>query len=75
MFQDYWKYDWVLKPWPYKNATDLRAGMAAHVVRPAERKARELIARRGTARRDLQPAGAKRDSKQNTVRTRKRANR
>jgi uncharacterized protein YjbI with pentapeptide repeats len=49
MFRDYWKYDWVLKVWRYRDAAHLRAGMLTHVVRPAERKARELQARRGVA--------------------------
>jgi hypothetical protein len=52
MFRDYWKYDWVLKLWRYKNADDLRAGLLAHVVRPAEMKVRELTARRAAAARD-----------------------
>ena len=56
MFQDYWKYDWVLQPWQSDDASDLRAGMAAHVVKPAERKARELVARRAAAGGALQPA-------------------
>ena len=49
MFADYWKYDWVLKIWRYRNARELRSGLLAHVVRPAERKAHELIARRTAA--------------------------
>src|ERR1044071_3065994 len=36
MFSDYWKYDWVLEVWRYDDVADLRAGMLAHVVRPAE---------------------------------------
>ena len=46
MFRDYWKYDWVLEVWRYDDLADLRAGLLAHVVRPAESKARELTARR-----------------------------
>ena len=49
-------HDWVLQPWQYDDASDLRAGMAAHVVKPAERKARELVARRAAAGGALQPA-------------------
>lgn len=49
MFRDYWKYDWVLKVWKYDDLADLRAGMLVHIVRPAERKARELSERRATA--------------------------
>jgi uncharacterized protein YjbI with pentapeptide repeats len=49
MFRDYWKYDWVLKVWKYDDLADLRAGMLVHIVRPAERKARELTERRATA--------------------------
>lgn len=49
MFSDYWKYDWVLKVWRYASPSALRAGLLAHVVRPAEKKARELTARRSEA--------------------------
>jgi hypothetical protein len=49
MFRDYWKYDWVLEVWRYDDLADLRAGLLAHVVRPAESKARELTARRAAA--------------------------
>jgi uncharacterized protein YjbI with pentapeptide repeats len=49
MFSDYWKYDWVLNVWRYADVADLRAGLLAHVVRPAEKKARELGARRAAA--------------------------
>lgn len=49
MFSDYWKFDWVLEVWHYADLADLRAGLLAHVVRPAERKARELTRRRAAA--------------------------
>jgi hypothetical protein len=49
MFADYWKYDWVLKLKRYADLADLRASLKARVIRPAERKARELEARRAAA--------------------------
>lgn len=52
MFSDYWKYDWVLTVWRYKDPADVRAGMRTKVVRPAESKARELTARRAAAARN-----------------------
>jgi uncharacterized protein YjbI with pentapeptide repeats len=55
MFRDYWKYDWVLGVWSYAGLAGLRAGMRAHVVRPAEKKARELAARRAAAAARLDP--------------------
>jgi len=54
MFSDYWKYDWVLEIWRYTSLAQLRRGLLSHVVRPSERKATELLARRATARRDSQ---------------------
>jgi len=49
MFADYWKYDWVLKVWQYRDVADVRAKLLTRIIRPAERKARELQARRSVA--------------------------
>jgi uncharacterized protein YjbI with pentapeptide repeats len=49
MFSDYWKYDWVLEITRYRGLADLRRSFDARVIQPAEKKAKELVARRNSA--------------------------
>jgi uncharacterized protein YjbI with pentapeptide repeats len=46
MFKDYWKYDWVLREYRYKDVKSLLATLAKKVIAPAERKAKALQKRR-----------------------------
>jgi hypothetical protein len=50
MFNDYWKYDWVLDVHRYENPTELIAKIRKHVIIPAEGKVEELLRRRQEAR-------------------------
>jgi hypothetical protein len=43
MFQDYWKYSWILELKRYRNETSLMADFAPTVTGPAEAKALELM--------------------------------
>jgi hypothetical protein len=49
MFNDYWKYDWVLEITRYRGLADLRRSFDVRVIQPAEKKAKELVARRSSA--------------------------
>ena len=42
MFQDYWKYQWVLEVYCYNGIEELLASLKEYVIEPAERKAKEL---------------------------------
>ena len=42
MFQDYWKYHWVLKVYRYDRLEGLIASLGDHVIAPAEAKVWEL---------------------------------
>jgi hypothetical protein len=42
MFEDYWKYDWVLPVYRYEGLEPLLATLAEAVITPAEAKVREL---------------------------------
>jgi uncharacterized protein YjbI with pentapeptide repeats len=42
MFKDYWKYDWVLDIYHYRNTKALMSSLDANVIAPAEKKALEL---------------------------------
>jgi len=46
MFNDYWKYDWVLQLCRYENLEDLRRLLDEIIIPTAELKARELEAKR-----------------------------
>jgi hypothetical protein len=46
MFQDYWKYDWVLPVYRYDGLEALLATLAEKVIAPAERKVKTLEERR-----------------------------
>ena len=46
MFKDYWKYDWVLEVYRYRNVSQLLAALKKHVISPAEGKVEELSKRR-----------------------------
>lgn len=49
MFQDYWKYDWVLAPHRYDGLRDLLRSLKSRVIEPAEAKVIELSQRRSAA--------------------------
>jgi uncharacterized protein YjbI with pentapeptide repeats len=49
MFQDYWKYHWVLQPRRYASVNALLGMLERQVIRPAEAKARELDRSRAVA--------------------------
>lgn len=49
MFSDYWKYDWVLEVQRYKDLRHLNRIFLERIVRPAERKAKELVVKRSAA--------------------------
>jgi hypothetical protein len=42
MFQDYWKYHWVLKAHRYESLEGLIASLGDKVIVPAEAKVQEL---------------------------------
>jgi hypothetical protein len=42
MFKDYWKYDWILDVYRYRNTKALISSLNEGVIRPAERKAAAL---------------------------------
>jgi len=46
MFKDYWKYDWVLPVYRYREPEQLLATLAEKVIVPAEGKVRALQERR-----------------------------
>jgi len=46
MFKDYWKYDWVLPVYRYKEPEQLLATLAEKVIAPAEGKVKALEERR-----------------------------
>jgi hypothetical protein len=46
MFKDYWKYDWVLKEYRYKDVQSLLATLPENVIAPAEAKVKALQERR-----------------------------
>src|SRR2546425_904638 len=46
MFAVYWKYDWVLPPYRYKNQGSLLEALATEVIEPAEAKVDALSERR-----------------------------
>jgi hypothetical protein len=46
MFKDYWKYDWVLPPYHYKDSARLLSELQKTVIAPAEAKLNSLIERR-----------------------------
>src|SRR5262249_2504866 len=46
MFKDYWKYDWVLPVYRYREPEQLLATLAEKVIVPAEGKVRALQDRR-----------------------------
>jgi len=46
MFQDYWKYQWVLPVYRYESLEGLIASLGDQVITPAEAKVRELSERR-----------------------------
>lgn len=49
MFQDYWKYYWVLKEYRYKNLPKLLESLDSRVIAPAEKMAEELAEKRKAA--------------------------
>jgi hypothetical protein len=51
MFDDYWKYDWVLPVFRYRDLPHLQKAFWTKVVKPAESKAEELAGRRASALR------------------------
>jgi Pentapeptide repeats (8 copies) len=53
MFQDYWKYHWVLKVHLYESLEGLIASLGARVIAPAEAKIRELEETRRTIAEEL----------------------
>jgi Pentapeptide repeats (8 copies) len=46
MFKDYWKYEWVLKPYRYEGLEQLLATLADEVIAPAEAKVKDLQEKR-----------------------------
>jgi uncharacterized protein YjbI with pentapeptide repeats len=46
MFKDYWKYEWVLKPYRYEGLEQLLGALAEEVIAPAEGKVKALEERR-----------------------------
>jgi len=46
MFNDYWKYEWVLSVHRYSSVSALLSTLNAQVIQPAEAKARQLALRR-----------------------------
>jgi hypothetical protein len=42
MFQDYWKYHWVLQVYRYDSLAGLIASLGDRVIAPAEAKVQEL---------------------------------
>ena len=53
MFQDYWKYDWVLPVHRYEGLEPLLASMAEKVIGPAEAKVKALEERRRAIEAEL----------------------
>jgi hypothetical protein len=51
MFKDYWKYEWVLSVYRYKEPEQLLATLAENVIAPAEGKVKALAERRRSTRR------------------------
>jgi hypothetical protein len=56
MFKDYWKYDWVLRPYRYEGPEQLLATLAEEVIAPAEAKVTALEERRRTIEAELTKA-------------------
>jgi hypothetical protein len=46
MFEDFWKYDWVLPVYQYEGPEQLLGTLAERVIAPAEAKAKALERRR-----------------------------
>jgi uncharacterized protein YjbI with pentapeptide repeats len=53
MFEDYWKYDWVLSPYRYEGLQPLLATIAERVITPAEAKVKSLEERRRAIEAEL----------------------
>jgi hypothetical protein len=53
MFQDYWKYHWVLKVYRYESLEGLIASLGDRVIAPAEAKVQELEETRKAITEDL----------------------
>ncbi|GLS17002.1 hypothetical protein GCM10007874_00170 [Labrys miyagiensis] len=53
MFQDYWKYDWMLPVYRYEGLEPLLAMLGKKVIAPAERKVKALQERRRVVEAEL----------------------